>query len=168
MWYILYCPKQNEAEIICSCKQRLSDRALMDAFILTYDRMRRYQGAWHLEQQPLFPNYVFLETKDGKQLSEELQQYQHIVQALGEKDCLIPLHQEEEQFLQNLCGESHHLNMSRGYISNGQTHVTEGPLLGKEEQIRRIDRHKRLARIETPRGHDSACILAGLEIVEKK
>ena len=75
---------------------------------------------------------------------------------------------EEEAFLRRLCGEKHHLGMSRGYIQNGVTHVANGPLRGMERQIRRIDRHKRVADVAA---EDDAIgfrtVLAGLEITEK-
>ena len=38
--------------------------------------------------------------------------------------------------------------MSRGIIREGNAQVTDGPLKGMENRIRRIDRHKRLAKIE--------------------
>ena len=78
---------------------------------------------------------------------------------------------EEKQFLQGVCGISHNLGMSKGYIQNGQTCVTEGPLQGREKLIRKIDRHKRLARLIIPGrnafGDSNLEICAGLEIVSK-
>ncbi len=52
-------------------------------------------------------------------------------------------------------------------IFEGVTKVTEGPLKGLEAQICKIDRHKRLARLETPQGENVRYVLAGLEIMEK-
>lgn len=138
---------------------------MKDAFCLTYDRMRKYEGDWHMEQQPMFPNYVFLESDDGEQLARELEQYQDFLAILGEKDILIPVRREEEQFLRGLCGKNHHFGMSRGYIQGGHTYVTEGPLRGRERLIRKIDRHKRIARLETPGGLREMQV--GLEIVAK-
>ena len=80
---------------------------------------------------------------------------------------LVPVRPEEESFLKGICGTGHHFGMSRGYIREGQTFVTEGPLQGKEHLIRRIDRHKRIARVGTP-GEDRAReVQVGLEIVTK-
>ena len=154
-----------------SCKQHLSGEALKDIFFLTYDRMRRYQGTWHVERQHMFPHYIFLESENGEQLAEELAEYRDFVAVLSEKDYLIPLHRKEEQFLRGICGTSHHLRMSKGYIRNGQTCVTEGPLRGREGLIRKIDRHKRLARLSIPgeSGEKESLreMYAGLEIVSK-
>lgn len=113
----------------------------------------------------MFPDYVFLESEDEKRLSEELEQYRPFLTALGESNTLIPVYKEEEEFLRGLCDESYHSRMSKGYIRDGNTYVTEGPLQGKERQIRKIDRHKRLAKLELPgRFHN---VNVGLEIYNK-
>lgn len=129
----------------------MTGNALKDAFVLTYDRMLRYEGSWHVERQKLFPDYVFLESGDEKQFVREIAEYQEVFHVLGDDDGPIPLEPEEERFLEKLCGPGRHFGMSRGYILDGQTHVTEGPLLGRENLICRIDRHKRLARVAMPR-----------------
>ena len=90
---------------------------------------------------------------------------------------LVRIGAEEEKILRNLCGKEHHLEMSRGIIREGNAQVTDGPLKGMENRIRRIDRHKRLAKIEIAGiaddlrhyRKDAWCryIPAGLEITEK-
>ncbi len=150
IWYVLYCPNQREEEIVQACKRHLTKEALQDAFVFTYDRMRRYNGAWHLERQPLFPHYLFLESRSEEKLMEELKLYSKVFDVLGSGGSLIRVEPEEEKLLRTLCGRGHHSQMSRGYIRNGQTVVTEGPLQGRENLIRKIDRHKRIARVGMP------------------
>ena len=79
IWYVLYCPNQKEEEALYACKRHLTREALADAFVFTYDRMRRYGGAWHLERQPLFPHYLFLESRNEEKLQEELRQYSQVL-----------------------------------------------------------------------------------------
>ncbi len=122
---------------------------LQDAFVFTCDRMRRYEGAWHLERQLLFPGVLFLESQDGERLRKELEYCQKIrpVLGFGRGSWLYAVNPETEGFLNSLCGASHHFRMSRGYIRDGKTYVTEGPLRGRESLIRKIDRHKRIAQV---------------------
>lgn len=115
----------------------------------------------------MFPDYVFLESEDGERLAEELEQYQSILTVLGGQGALTPVCGEEEQFLRRFCGKAHHFGMSRGYIRNGQTVVTEGPLQGRENLIRKIDRHKRIARVGMSSGGRLREMQVGLEIVSK-
>ncbi len=145
------------------CKNKLSPKAVQNVFIFTYDRLRRYEGAWHLEQKILFPANVFLESANEDILSKELGKCNITVK----KNPLVRMNQEEEQFLRTLCGRKHHLEISKGIIYKGIAHITEGPLKGMESRICKIDRHKRLARIMTTTRQDDSSILAGLEITEK-
>lgn len=141
---------------------------------MTYDRMRKYEGVWHLERRLLFPGSVFLESNNEEILLKELGK--SIAIDLRENP-IIRMSRKEEQFLKTLCGEKHHLEMSRGIIRMGEAQIIEGPLKGMENRISRIDRHKRLARVRfaTKSGdyemHEnglSFCyISAGLEITER-
>ena len=168
MWYVLRCKQGEEQSILYSLKQHLSDRILKEAFVFTYDRMKRYHGQWHVESLAMFPNYIFLESDYGEALSRELEPYRGIVHVMEDHEILWQVYSEEEKFLRFLCGQEHHLDLSRGYIRNGITHVNEGPLRGLENRIQKIDRHKRTARLQVPMEHRLAgTILAGLEIVEK-
>ena len=146
------------------CKEYFTDRALKDVFVLTCDRMRKYEGNWHLERKFIFPAHIFLESENEEILLKEFKKCGRIA---GQKARLLRISREEEEFLKRLCGEERHLEMSRGIIRDGITRVTEGPLRGMEGWIRKIDRHKRLARVGMKEEPDFSYVLAGLEITEK-
>ena len=166
MWYALKCHPGKEQEILESCRQEIDSRILCDAFLFTYDQMKRYEGSWHVEKKQMFPQYVFLETKDGRALLEQFQCSSAFPETEA-KENLKEISLEEEQFLQNLFSKGHHLPMSEGYIRDGGTHVTCGPLVGWERQIKKIDRHKRLAKLAFPGNDFVTRIPAGLEIKSK-
>lgn len=173
MWCALKCRRGEEENIMDACRKRIPRETMQDIFVFTYDRLRRYEGEWHMETKLMFPDYVFLETEDIQRLSEELEPYREFVQVLEGSDMLWRVCPQEERFLRRLCGNGHHLSMSRGYIMDGRTYVTRGPLKGLERQIRKIDRHKRIARIEAPEVSEEDAsdlrlpVVAGLEIVSK-
>ena len=98
--------------------------------------------------------YFFLKTEESKVLEEAQDS--------------IPIDSGEERFLKELGGRDHHVPMSRGYIREGKTCVTEGPLCGHESQIQKIDRHKRLAHLDCRMDqYQRKGLWAGLEIVSK-
>lgn len=167
MWCALKCQSGKEEEIIGACRRNISEDVLQDIFILTYDRMKRYHGTWHVEKKQMFPNYIFMETEDIIALRKELEPLCEYVQLLEGSDMLWRILPEEESFLRKLCGKDHHLGMSEGYISDGVTHVTHGPLVGMERHIKRIDRHKRIANIVFPEIRLERVVSAGLEITVK-
>ena len=107
---------------------------------------------------PLFPDCMFAEGENAEMLEAES----------GMKLDFRPVSPENERFLKELCQNKRHLPMSVGYIKDGRTYVTSGPLRGKEEWIRKIDRHKRLAKVELPDRGEMAEMYMGLEIVSKE
>lgn len=115
----------------------------------------------------MFPDYIFLESEDSKRLHEELGKFEEMPNIREDGTAFAPVMPEEEELLKRLCQGGHHLEMSKGVIRDGVTQITEGPLVGLEKQIRKIDRHKRLARVDSGNGKLSDYITAGLEIVEK-
>lgn len=166
MWYALKCHPGKEQEILESCRQEIDSRILCDAFLFTYDQMKRYEGSWHVEKKKMFPQYVFLEIKNKEGFLKRLESASYLKEAIIQ-DNLREISAEEEGFLKSLCRTKRHLSMSEGYIQNGQTHITKGPLMGWEKRIRKIDRHKRLARLEFPVKSVLTMVPAGLEIKSK-
>lgn len=166
-WYALYCRSGQEDTIISSCKQNLSRQALTDAFQFSYERMKKYLGEWHVDTLAMFPNYVFLQSDHPEALSEELEQYRKIVNVLENDRLLLEVCPEEEDAIKKLCGETHHMGMSRGIIADGKLNVLEGPLRGRESIIRKVDRHKRIAKLDLHVTREIPDIWAGLEITAR-
>lgn len=126
----------------------------------TYDRMKRYQGQWHVEQGIAFPDIIFLESQDPDALEQELHDK-------CPDSRMIRLSSEQKGLFAQLFGEEKHMSLSKEHIREGRTHVTQGPLQGKESLIRKIDRHKRLVRLEVPAGKGTQTFYVGLEIISK-
>ena len=169
IWYMCYCPEQDPTELAELCKARISKEALQEAFVPTYDKMKRYQGEWHIEQGIVFPGYIFLESANSDVLFSELKRCSRDEQSLQEilEQKMFCLQPEQERFLNSVLGKEKHLEFSKGYIKDGCTCVTQGPLQGKESMICKIDRHKRLAKLQIPLGSNRGDMYAGLEIISK-
>ena len=150
-----YCPDVDPQDLLQIYKKQIPNSIFINAFVPTCERMKRYQGEWHTEEKPAFPGYIFLESSQTKKYSDAY---------VKESVLLRP---EQQKFLKELIGTDRHMKMSIGYIQNGCTHITEGPLCGYEKFIRKIDRHKRLAKLEFPTANTSRELYAGLEIVSK-
>lgn len=131
--------------------------------------MKKYQGSWHVEQKPVFPNSFFIECKDETDLQGTLDKQKW--SSPMKKDIIsgiTTLLPEQELFLKNLMQlDLKKISMSTGYIKDGVTHIIQGPLQEKESLICKIDRHKRLAKLEISLGETRQEMSAGLEIVSK-
>lgn len=120
-----------------------------EIFLVTSERMKRYGGKWHCCEEPLFKGCVFAKADASRQL-EEAAGKAEVFRVFGDGGYSLRLPQSGQRFLEEVGGEAHRIPMSKGFIRDGTTFVTEGPLRGRERKIRKIDRHKRMARIDSP------------------
>ncbi|NBH72676.1 hypothetical protein D3Z51_11720 [Clostridiaceae bacterium] len=152
IWYLLKCPKGNEAEYVQKYQELTDSKNLQEVVCFEYHRMMRYGGSWHLERRTLLPGCIFLVGTADIKLKERA----------------VPLIPCESPYLKELCQEDNLIAMSKGIIKAGKTIVTNGPLKGRERLIKRIDRHKRTAEIEIFLSGQKEQVTVGLEIYEKQ
>ena len=75
--------------------------------------------------------------------------------------------EEDIAIIEALSGKERLVKHSEGYIEGNKVIVTDGPLVGMEAMIRKIDRHKRKAFLEVPMLGRTLTVQVGLEIVTK-
>ena len=169
MLFVYECTGNIIAEFKKFYDTQLSEEQKKRIFVPTYDCMKKYQGSWHIEQKPAFRNSFLIECRDRDDLADMLHRLQ-CADILAENITAnaIALFPEQEVFLRNLMmPETKKISMSTGYIKDGRTYVTKGPLQGREKMISRIDRHKRLAKLRFAAGNTDRELCAGLEIISK-
>jgi transcriptional antiterminator NusG len=169
MLFVYECTGNIIAEFKKFYDTQLSEEQKKRIFVPTYDCMKKYQGSWHMEQKPAFRNCFLIECRDRDDLADMLHRLQ-CADILAENITAnaIALFPEQEVFLRNLMmPETKKISMSTGYIKDGRTYVTKGPLQGREKMISRIDRHKRLAKLRFAAGNTDRELCAGLEIISK-
>ena len=74
----------------------------------------------------------------------------------------------DEEIEASLLGGSQVVAMSEGYIEGDEIIVLSGPLIGRTAQIKKIDRHKRVAYLDVQMCGRTKTIKLGLEIVRKR
>lgn len=173
MWYVIQVFTRDEEKIVLMCQKLIGTRefegsVLQRCFIPYTQRQRRYRGAWHTEQHPLFPGYVFLVSDNAEELFFKLKRVPGLTKILGTGWEFVPLTEEEVDLLQRLGGEKQIVETSIGVIENDRIIVSRGPLIGMEGLIKKIDRHKRLAWLEVEMMGRTMEVQVGLEVVEKK
>lgn len=169
MLFVYECTENIIAEFKKFYDTQLSEEQKKRIFVPTYDCMKKYQGSWHMEQKPAFRNCFLIECRDRDDLADMLHRLQCAdIFAENITANAIALFPEQEVFLRNLMmPETKKISMSTGYIKDGRTYVTKGPLQGREKMISRIDRHKRLAKLRFAAGNTDRELCAGLEIISK-
>lgn len=167
MWYVVQVFTGTEKTICRQAEKAIPADILQRIFIPHYEEKRRIRGEWKLLQKILFPGYVFVVTDQIEELWLQLKKLIGYTRLIGAGEDVIPLTEEEVAFLLNFGKEEQVVKLSQGIIENDRVRITEGPLMGMEGSIRRIDRHKRKAWVEVQMFGRKQVVQVGVEIVRK-
>lgn len=137
-----------------------------DCFVLTHQILKKNQGSWRLCAENMFPGYLFVATDDVKAVQERLKHSSSSIRFLGAERRVFALRAEEEAFIRDFGGTAHVIGMSRGVIRHGAMEIGEGPLRGRADLIKKIDRHKRIAYLDLGVLNQPQ-VKVGLEIASK-
>ncbi|MCF6414138.1 hypothetical protein I7648_10590 [Collinsella tanakaei] len=130
------------------------------AIVFERELPRRVQGAWGTVREILFPGYVVVRTADADALEREIESR---TEAFGPHVEPVPIRLDDRamDLLVHMAGECGVLHMSAGDIVDGRLTVRSGALKGVEHLVARIDRHKRLAYLQTGLFGDAERDLSG-------
>ena len=167
MWYVIQVRTGTEENICCQCRKIIDSSILERCFIPYYQEKKKYQGKWHTQERILFPGYVFLVTNHVEELYESLKDIIGSTRLIGTGEEIVPLSEEEVTLLLRLGKEEQLVELSTGIIENSQIRILEGPLVGMEGMIRKIDRHKRKAWLEIEMFGRTVEMQVGLEVIAK-
>lgn len=168
MWCVMQVPTGQEQELQKKCEERLGPPVLEKSFLPYYDEMRKIHGVWTIVRKILFPGYVFMITEQPRELLQSLRKVSGWKTLLKAGDDILCISPAEEEFLKQFGSKDQVVHVSRGIIEGQKIIVTEGPLMGHEASIRRIDRHKRLAFLELHLFSEVIHTRVALEIYEKR
>ncbi len=150
-------------------------------FHLTRRMHRKYHGAWRDVVERFLPSYIFIESDRIDMLYQELKRVPALTKVVGTREWQVdngfdgfePLSPEEEDFIRRLA-------MGQGAASPGMVDIShieilegkrvlvvDGPLLGLEGRIRKVDLHKRQAIVEAQLLGRTMEIRLGVEMVER-
>lgn len=145
MWYVVQTTSGQEDTAVEKCRKAIPTAIATKIFSPSYECMRRYLGAWHIKIQKLFPGYVFIESEDAKELEKCLENISGVVTPVVIGGGFYPIREDEQELLSEMFDPVYCIRYSLGYIVDEKLIVEEGPLLGKAEYVKKIDRHKRIA-----------------------
>ncbi|MGN0251427.1 MAG: antiterminator LoaP [Oliverpabstia sp.] len=167
MWYVIQVHTGTEEKVCQQCEKVMDSSVLERCFIPRFQKKKRFLGEWHMQNEILFPGYVFLITEHLDELVYSLKQVNGMAKFLKTGDEITPLSQQEVGLLMKLGSEKQEVEMSTGIIEGDKVNVFDGPLQGMEGLIKKINRHKRMAYLEVEMFGRKVEMRAGLEIIEK-
>ena len=117
-------------------------------FVPMYIRKIHFKKEWHDIRKTLFPGYFFVDTENIEPVLEQLAKVERFTKVLRKAEAVSPVTEEEQTFLQNMMDESHTVQCSVGFIVGEKICITDGPLRNHYGLIKKIDRHRRIAKLE--------------------
>lgn len=156
-WYIIY-SKQNSYKQLLDILNRQED---LYAFIPKIEKWFKCSGFAKYELKDMYPGYIFikssLDEEHFKAKYEDMLKSMNRLAQLLEKDDYIALKKDEVQLLSSFLNQQDIIVHSQGEYEGNDLKIVDGPLCGLESKIKKINRHKRIARVD--------CHLLGMDMV---
>ena len=149
-WYIIHA-KSGKSQELVNFFNREED---IYAFLPMVEKWFSNSQMKMFKDTYMYPNYIFVKSLLERNLFHEkyekfFQTIDHIAELVVYDD-VIALNNSERLFLEKMFGDQNVIKHSVGNIHNSVLKIDEGPLVGLEERITKIDRHKRLAFLDFP------------------
>lgn len=167
-WYAVQVRFGKEIEIMRACSLLIDKKALDECFVPRCQRMKKFRGEWVNVEEILFKGYVFMISDHIDTLFNELKKIPDLTKILGnDGENIYPIYKEEAMFLTRFGGDKHIVEVSSGYIEGDVIKVTDGPLVGQEGLIAKVDRHKRIAYVDVSLFGQVTRVQVGLELIKR-
>lgn len=170
--YILFVKTGCEEKIVNILKSWL-DLSLFLPFVPTREKLFRRNGKTTRIMELVFGGYIFIESElssdnfiiEVTPIIIKLNEAYRIINYGDKRD--IAMRAVERNMLKNLYGSNYCIVASVGFIEGDRIRINEGSLMGMENVIKKINRHKREAIIEIEIMGSLRQVTVGLEIIEK-
>ena len=177
-WYVIQVETGRE-QAMCQLIQRVCKAAdvssdedgyhlLDECFSPQFTTRHKIHGEWVDLQKRLLPGYVVAVTSHPAALRQQLHRVPKFTRLLTMGETFVPLREEDRAWLDEATHKGDRtVPMSMACKDGDTIVVTEGPLVGHEGQITRINRSKCLAFLEFHVGGKKITTQVGLGIVGK-
>lgn len=134
---------------------------------------KKIRGEWRELREKLLPGYVFIVSDDIEELYLRLRYVPAFTKLLGKDGGqFVPLPEHEVEWLKKITGSSGNnmeAEISRISVSKDDVvTILSGPLKNIEGYIKKIDLHRRIAKVEVDFMNRKTVIHLGIEMIEKK
>ena len=150
MWYVIHTMSGQEQDCKLQCEKYVDGQAYQELFIPQYIAQKHFKKEWHDVKKTLFPGYLFVDTEDIGTVMEGLKKFRQYTKVLRDGELVSPITQEEQAFLSAMMDKDHIVKYSEGFLIGKTVCITQGPLRNYQGNIKNIDRHRRIAKIDVP------------------
>lgn len=169
-WYVIFVETGYEDEF-CRYTNRINNQRYMgiqyNLLVPKRKIFERKQGIRREVVKTMFPGYVLLETEFISEFFLKARNSPHVIRFLRVNSCFLEIRKEEIKQILKMSEPDGLIEISRGFLENDIVKIVEGPLLGMEGIIIKIDKRKGRAKVKFTLNEKSLLIDLGIEILEK-
>ena len=154
MYYVVQVKTGKEQQAIDDILKNKPDDPNFDVFAPYRKALRKFKGQLKEVVERCFPGYIFVETNDVQDLFVQLYWTPGYTRLLGrEADTynFVPLDKDESRMIDILYSKNNDriTEISNIEVKEGEMiRVLDGPLMGLETQIKKVNLHKRKVTVE--------------------
>ena len=165
MWYVIWTTTGKEEHCRVMIEKKC-DPGTYERCVIPKNSIKKHvKGNWTTTEYKLFPSYLFVKSEKIEAFAQELKKVTGFLQVLQNDEIFLPLSPEEEKFLRKFLETEEVLPESYGVKEGDTVRILAGPLVGLEGLIKFIDRHKRMAVLETELFGRRVEMKMGLEVM---
>ena len=168
MWYVVHVSTGREAAACALIEERVDGSLYEECFVPRRSMARRAGDGWETVEEPLFPGYLIVDTRQPRRMRSALDRLPDFARLLDVDGEFLPLDDEEVAWIDAFTRRGHRVvDMSHAVVEGGVVRIVDGPLVGREAQVKRINRRKRRAVLELQILGRTIEVPIGLEILRK-
>lgn len=147
-WYVFCSKHQNNKELL----EVLNKQEDLDAFIPKVEKWFKCSGFSDYQLMDMYPGYIFIRSLLNEE--EFKSKYMKLFESVGrlgellEHDRFISLNESDKEIMSWLFHNQGVITHSIGKYNGDDLMIMEGPLCGFESKIKKINRHKRIAKVD--------------------
>ena len=173
MYYVMQVAAGTEDKVEEQVKVMVGKELYDSCFHPMRHVKKKFRGEWKKIQEKLLPGYVFITSERVQELYQELRYVPVFAKLLGKDgEQFDHLSEHEAGWLEMIMGsldQNMEVPLSQVSVSEEDAiTILSGPLKNMEGCIKKIDLHKRIAKVEVDFMNRKTVIHLGIEMVGKK
>ena len=148
-WYIARCKTGRTKKLVSTLNKQVN----MNAFIPKSERCFGRGETAEFIVKEIYPDHVFIKSDlDQEAFDEQFKEYFKMINGLVgllEYKDTYPLTSEEQSLLEKLLDNTDTIKHTKGVIVDRRFVPTDGPLVGLEDMIKKVDKYRRYATLDT-------------------
>lgn len=169
-WYVIYV-KTGYEDDFCRYTDKIKKQRYegIEYTLLVPKRkiFERKQGMRREVIKTMFPGYVLLKTDFIQDFFLQTRNSPYIIRFLRDNCCFLKVQKTEIEQILLMVDCQGLIEISKALVENDKVRITEGPLLGREGIIKKIDKRKGRAKVKFTINEHLLLIDLGIEIMEK-